>query len=89
MTYTVIAAPSRQLAHRSVRRQRRITQGGPGQSLRKAYTREHADRLQRRKQPVQKASNHCNLLILKGKHWGGRWGLNPRHPEPQSGATTN
>ena len=21
--------------------------------------------------------------------WGGWWGLNPRHPEPQSGATTN
>ena len=24
-----------------------------------------------------------------GTSWGGWWGLNPRHPEPQSGATTN
>jgi hypothetical protein len=23
------------------------------------------------------------------KAWGGWWDLNPRHPEPQSGATTN
>ena len=31
----------------------------------------------------------CNLLILNDLTWGGWWGLNPRHPEPQSGATTN
>jgi hypothetical protein len=26
---------------------------------------------------------------LTDKSWGGWWDLNPRHPEPQSGATTN
>ena len=26
---------------------------------------------------------------LAGLAWGGWWDLNPRHPEPQSGATTN
>ncbi len=31
----------------------------------------------------------CKLLILKDLTWGGWWGLNPRHPEPQSGATTS
>jgi hypothetical protein len=28
-------------------------------------------------------SDRSNLV------WGGWWDLNPRHPEPQSGATTN
>ena len=34
-------------------------------------------------------------LRQRGRHcrppafWGGRWGSNPRHPEPQSGAHTN
>ena len=34
-------------------------------------------------------------LAQRGRHcrppafWGGRWGSNPRHPEPQSGAHTN
>jgi hypothetical protein len=31
----------------------------------------------------------CKLLIMKGDYWGGWWDSNPRHPEPQSGATTN
>jgi hypothetical protein len=30
-----------------------------------------------------------NLLKIKAEIWGGWRDLNPRHPEPQSGATTN
>ncbi len=34
-------------------------------------------------------NSDCNYMILITLGWGGWWGLNPRHPEPQSGATTN
>ena len=32
---------------------------------------------------------HSVIAVRLFSVWGGWWDLNPRHPEPQSGATTN
>src|SRR6185503_16021507 len=39
--------------------------------------------------PCSSCIYHYYRRIYRLKVWGGWWDLNPRHPEPQSGATTN
>src|ERR1051326_4461881 len=54
--------------------------------------------LEKRHVGGRRAADGCPTRHLKnggvngffsGLAWGGWWDLNPRHPEPQSGATTN